>query len=436
MKKVAADPRWVALQALLQLLEKGRSLDNIFNSEWFNGLLLDPRDRAMSRELTFGLCRWYFVLGPILEKRMAKPLRARDHDIEIILILGLYQLLIMKTEPHAAVNETVKLAKRQKKVWACGLINAVLRQLVREPVEIDSSDSIRAYPDWIQQKVEADWDEAAVDILTAGNDRAPMTVRLRQDIDAVGWMKLLAENGVEAQVHPLVDNAVQLSSPCDVEVLPGFTEGHCSVQDAAAQLAAGLLGCESGMRVLDACAAPGGKTAHLLQLNQQLQVDALDLSQVRNERLDQNLARINCSARVLLGDAGDPDSWFDGALYDRVLADLPCSASGVIRRHPDIKLLRRATDLVDLAARQQAILDGCWQVLRPGGMMLVATCSIFKEENESQVEAFIQRHQDCDELSLSEKSWGVQRPFGRQILTGTDGMDGFYYARLSKRDPA
>lgn len=429
----ASNPRWIALQVMLRVIDKGRSLDDVFNSSWYQSLTATARDLALSRELAYGLCRWYYALLPLLASRLQKPLRDRDCDIEIILLLGLYQLLIMKTGAHAAVNETVSLAQAQKKPWARGLINAVLRTLIRDGVELESDARARAYPDWILGRFSRDWHERAEQLLTGGNQRPPMTLRVdtRQgEIDEV--IENLAADGIEAVKQGMVATAIELPVPCEVTRLAGFADGLLSVQDAAAQLAAELLPCKPGARVLDACAAPGGKTVHLLQQYDDLDLEALDASESRLERVRQNLERVGRSAKLLVGDASNPEDWFDGDYYDAILADVPCTASGVMRRHPDIKLLRRESDIMPLLALQRKILDALWRLLKPGGIMLYCTCSIFKEENEIQIAKFLQRHPDCVEQEIIDVAWGEPRPNGRQILTGSANMDGFYYALLTK----
>ncbi|MCP4471495.1 MAG: 16S rRNA (cytosine(967)-C(5))-methyltransferase RsmB [Gammaproteobacteria bacterium] len=431
----ADNPRWIALQVMLKLFEQGRSLDDIFNSDWFRSLTVSRRDLGLSRELAYGLCRWHHVLSPMLKHRLQKPVRARDRDIEIILMMGLYQLLIMKTEAHAAVNETVKLAQAQKKKWASGLVNAVLRNVIREEVVCDDKLQARAYPDWMIARIEADWGDQAGEVLLWGNQRPPMTLRVDSEhCDVEEMIAKLADQGIGASQHAQVETAIVLESPCDVTRLPGFEAGLLSVQDAAAQIAASLLVCDSGARVLDACAAPGGKTAHLLQRYPNIDVDALDSSETRLERLRQNLRRVGHSARILVADAADLDSWFGGSRYDCILADLPCSASGVMRRHPDIKLLRRESDIMPLLAQQRKIVDALWSVLKPGGKMLYSTCSVFKDENEVQIAGFLERHADAAEITLPRADWGEPRPHGRQVLTGSHNMDGFYYALLSRID--
>jgi len=429
----SSNPRWIALQMALQVVERGRSLDDIVNSAWFRSLTASPRDLSLSRELVYGFCRWYFVLAALLEGRLQKPLRDRDRDIEIILLLGLYQLLVMQVDAHAAVNETVQLAQTQKKAWARGLINAVLRGVIRDRVSLDQGAGFGSCAPWMEARIGRDWGERAEQLLREGNQRPPMTLRVdTRRVEVDDMIARLAAAGIEGRRHARLDCAIELPSPCDVSSLPGFAEGLLSVQDAAAQLAATLLPCTPGARVLDACAAPGGKAMHLLQRHDGLSLDVLDSSESRLERLRQNLQRIGASARILAGDAGDPDAWFDGGDYDAILADVPCSASGVLRRHPDIRLLRRESDIMPLLALQRRIIDALWRLLKPGGSMLYCTCSIFRDENDAQVEAFLERHPDCRETSLDGASWGEAMPVGRQILTGSDNMDGFYYALLTR----
>jgi 16S rRNA (cytosine967-C5)-methyltransferase len=391
------------------------------------------RDLALCREIAFGLCRWYFALSALLTQRLQKPLRARDRDIEIVLLIGLYQVLVMQTGAHAAVNETVKLALAQKKKWASGLVNAVLRGVLRENLALAASADAQAYAQWMREKLQADWVGQSEAILHAGNQRPPMTLRVdTRQIDVELQLSALVAQGIGARRHSEVDGAIELDSACDVADLPGFGEGKLSVQDAAAQLAAQLLDCKPGAHVLDACAAPGGKTMHLLQRYPAIELDALDSSAARLDRLRQNLQRSGHSARILVGDAAVVTDWYDGRQYDAILADVPCSASGVLRRHPDIKLLRRESDIIPLCAQQAKILDALWPLLKPGGKMLYSTCSIFKDENETQVAEFLQRHPDALEISLEAANWGELRPHGRQILPGTSNMDGFYYALLTR----
>ena len=339
----------------------------------------------------------------------------------------------MRTESHAAVNETVKLTLWQKKNWAKGLVNAVLRGVIRDDLQCQPGFDAESYPAWMRQKLALDWPQGIDAIIEAGNQQGPMVLRVDlQQMSRENAVKSLKSQGFETDPHEVVETALILKQPCDVRQIEGFAAGIFSVQDAATQLTASLLDCEPGMRVLDACAAPGGKTAHLLQATADLQLTALDQDQKRLALIDENLQRIGRSATLRCGDASQPEDWFDGVPFDRILVDVPCSASGVIRRHPDIKLLRRASDIGGLVAQQRSILTALWKLLKPGGKLLYSTCSIFKDENERQIEWFVQQIDNCTEIGPNSVQWGQLRPWGRQILPGSQNMDGFYYACLQK----
>ncbi|MCK4707537.1 MAG: 16S rRNA (cytosine(967)-C(5))-methyltransferase RsmB, partial [Gammaproteobacteria bacterium] len=364
----------------------------------------------------------------------------RDRDVQVIILLGLYQIRFMRVENHAAVNESVKLLKRRQKVWAKGLVNAVLRSFIRNMPEQNDESAVplseqplsdkeheQAYPQWISQKINDDWGDDAAQVLQAGNQRAPMVLRVDlQHISRAEFLQQLSELSIDAQQHSIVEQAVILDSPVAVERLPGFSSGLVSVQDAAAQLAAILLECEPGMSVLDACAAPGGKTLHILQSAENLQVIALDKDEERLHRVTENLQRAGMDAQLICADAAQAESWYDGKQFDRILLDAPCSASGIIRRHPDIRLLRQADDVAGLVEQQKRLLSTLWPLLKPGGRLLYSTCSIFKDENENQLKHFMSVTGDCVELPLKTVQWGLERPVGRQILPGFSNMDGFY----------
>jgi 16S rRNA (cytosine967-C5)-methyltransferase len=364
---------------------------------------------------------------------LRKPFKQKDKDLEMILLLGLYQIGIMQVDHHAAVNETVKLTLQQNKSWAKGLVNAVLRGIVRDEVSIGGDFAGNSYPKWFYDQVSNDWPDQYESILAAGNDRAPMSLRLdTRQVAITDYLQTLADQSIGANAHESVSSAVVLDKPCSIDQLPGFAAGAVSVQDPAAQLAAGLLECEPQMRVLDACAAPGGKTMHLLQSTDNLNLVALDQDKSRLELIGEDLKRVGQSAQLICGDASNPEDWFEGQLFDRILADLPCSGSGVVRRHPDIKLLRRASDIDKLIDLQRSILAAIWPLLKPGGILLYSTCSIFKDENERQIERFVQSHENAELIGPKSVQWGDQRPGGCQILPGTHNMDGFFYACLRK----
>lgn len=427
------NPRQLALQVLIRVVGKGQSLDDALSNVLAKFPNLDTPDVALCRALANGVCRWYYALQNLLKPRLRKAFKPKDVDLEIILLMGMYQLMMMRINDHAAVNETVKLAQSQNKSWARGLINAVLRQLIRDGVNVQPDQINASYPKWIKNKLLEDWPEQSTSILLAGNQRAPMTLRVDlKQRTRDQQINIMREQGIDAKPHSLIDSAIVLEKPGSVTNIDGFQAGMISVQDAAAQIAAPLLDCKPGMRVLDACAAPGGKSAHILQACNELTLIAIDKDESRLLLIDQNLQRIGQQASVLCADAAKPADWYDGDQFDRILADVPCSASGVIRRHPDIKLLRRDDDIPKLVLQQQAILEALWSLLKPGGVLLYSTCSIFKDENEHQISGFVDNHKNCTVNSLKSVQWGDKRPHGRQILPGQQGMDGFYYARLHK----
>ncbi len=425
--------RQIALQLLQRVIVQGKSIDAVLESDWYANLSLDPRDLAFARELTHGVCRWYFLLHHIVASYLKKPLRSKDKDVELVLLLGLYQLLVLKTDQHAAVNETVQLTVKLKKSWAKGLINGVLRNVIRSETEFNQYDEALSYPEWMRQTLQADWGEQAESVFIEGNRRAPMTLRYdTSQLSEVAALQLLSDSGIEATPHAMVPSALQLEKACAVEQIPKFAEGSFSVQDAAAQLAAPLLTPAAGERVLDACSAPGGKGLHLLQLQPDLDVTLLDISKARIERIRQNLQRAKLSARLLTGDAATPEQWWDGKPFDRILADVPCTGTGVIRRHPDIKIHRNRKDVLRLCDTQRKIINALWSLLKPGGVMLYSTCSILTQENEAQAQAFLQAQRDCREVVLEDHPWGERCHVGYRIAPGAHGMDGFYYAHLQK----
>jgi 16S rRNA (cytosine967-C5)-methyltransferase len=437
--KNSNNARHIALKVCLQVIQKGQSLTHQLEQHLPG--LSSERDKGFCSELSYGLCRYYFVLSAQLKKLLKRSLKPKDRDIELILLLGLYQIRFMRVSDHAAVNESVKLLHAVNKNWAKGLVNAILRSYIREFSTENEKDSdqltgqehVIAYPDWIRKKIQQDWPDLSTIVLRAGNQQAPMVLRVNLgQITRADYLQHLIEDGIGASVHPLVEQAIILHHAIAVDSLYGFASGIVSVQDAAAQIAATLLGCEPGMRVLDACAAPGGKSLHIMQTSNELELTALDKDATRLSRVAENLGRANLVARLEHADAAEPDSWFDGQLFDRILLDAPCSASGIIRRHPDIRLLRKAQDVDALVKQQETLLNALWPLLSPGGRLVYSTCSIFKDENEFQVAKFIKAQSNCVELAINPVQWGEKRPAGRQILPGFNDMDGFYYACLDK----
>jgi 16S rRNA (cytosine967-C5)-methyltransferase len=401
-------------------------------------LLVEPRERAFAQELTFGTLRWFHRLDAILGRLLAKPLKRKDHDVRSVLLVGLYQLLLLDTPGHAAVGETVEAARQTGKAWAVKLVNGVLRSAQRQAEALQEAVNGQpaarwSHPQWWIDQLQRDWPDHWQSILDAGNQRPPMVLRVnRSRSGRTHYSEQLQQVGIEAWPLDEVPDALQLATPVSVDRLPGFSAGLVSVQDGAAQLSASLLQMEDGQTVLDACAAPGGKTCHILEMQPGLgRLVALDNDPRRLEKVKENLDRLQLSAELVAADAGTPESWWDGSQFDRILLDAPCSASGVVRRHPDIKLLRRAEDLPALCLQQQRLLDALWPLLTPGGILLYVTCSVFRRENEEGVKGFLASHADASELPL-EVNWGIPQSPGRQILPAQHGMDGFYFARLIK----
>lgn len=434
-----ADPaRTAALRVLEAVLIHGRSLSTVLDPAL--GLLQVPRDRAFAQEQVFGVLRWYPRLRVLLDHLLQQPLRSRDRDVDIVLLLGLYQIQHTRVPAYAAVNGAVELAKSRGKGWAKGLVNGVLRRFLRERATLEQSleNDPRwryAHPPWLLKALGDAWPGAVDDIARANNHQAPMTLRVnlaRGSREA--YLEALEDRGLEAHPGRHSASAVVLVEPCPVEALPGFSGGRVAVQDEAAQLAAGLLAPGPGHRVLDACAAPGGKTAHLLEFAPDAAVVALDRSLERLSRVTDNLARLGLSGDVIAGDAGDPDGWWDGTPFQRILLDAPCSATGVIRRHPDVKVLRRADDIAPLAQGQLHLLEALWPLLAEGGSLLYATCSVLPQENSHVVRGFLARHPEARHVPIPA-AWGRPVAVGRQILPGEDEMDGFYYALLHKAHP-
>lgn len=424
--------RLVAARVIARVLQDGQSLTATLDNALLN--IASSKDRAFIQALCYGVCRQFHRLDFILNQLLDKPLK--DTDIKALALVGLYQLSFMRVKPHAAVSETVLATG--KKTWAKSLINALLRTYLREQQALDhKADQIQvaalSHPNWLIKQIEQDWPLEALAILRENNHQPPMVLRVNlAKISREQYLRLLIEQKIAAETADHCNSSIKLDKPVPIEALPGFADGLVSVQDTAAQLAAELLDVQPGHRVLDVCAAPGGKTAHILESQTRLQeLVAVDIDEARLQRVQDNCQRLGLQATLVVGDATKPQDWWDGKPFDRILLDAPCSALGVIRRHPDIKLLRKPQDISALQAMQQAILYATWPLLAPGGLLLYATCSILKQENEQQSQAFLAEHSDAVELPIIA-DWGMTRVCGRQILTGVSGMDGFYYARMIK----
>ncbi|MCV6637372.1 16S rRNA (cytosine(967)-C(5))-methyltransferase RsmB [Candidatus Albibeggiatoa sp. nov. NOAA] len=428
--------RYIAVKVLTHVLQHHQSLSDSLDTHL--PTLTDKRERALAQELSYGVMRWLPRLQAILKQLLRKPFKQKDLDIEALLLIGLYQQIYLRIPPHAAISATVEVTRLLQKNWATQLSNGVLRNFQRNSVEllqqIDKNDTVRyAHPKWMLKRLKQDWPEDWQAIAEANNQRPPMSLRVNlRKTSRDDYLKLLETQQIDAAASPHIDSGIQLEKPIDVQLLPNFSDGWVSVQDNAAQLAAHLLNVPQQATVLDACAAPGGKTAHLLERYDMDTLIAIDNQQSRIGQIHDTLQRLGLAAKVVCADASQPDNWWDKKQFDRILLDVPCSASGVIRRHPDIKYLRQPSDLATLVKRQAEILRASWGLLKPNGQLLYATCSVFKQENDLQVQDFIAQHPDAKALTLPD-TWGHAQTIGRQILPcDKECFDGFYYACLLK----
>ena len=411
-----------------QLLTGGGSISRLL-PEALEGV--DQSERAQLHAWVHDFARWHDEVAALLDQLLDKPLKAKDLDVTLLMRLGIYQLRHGNIAAHAAVNETVKITKKLGKPWARGLVNAVLRGYQRREEELLAKLSEAAtvsHPDWLLEQLKDDWPDSWQDIVRQNNTQGPMTLRVNtQRVSIDDYRMKLEAQGMSATTHTDAKDALTLSSAVNVDKLPGFHQGDVSVQDAAAQLALNYFrhhGVKGG-RLLDACAAPGGKTAHALESDWFSDVVALDKDATRLERVAETVKRLQLGDQALelkAADASELALWWNQDPFDAILLDAPCTGSGVIRRHPDIKILRRFDDVTALADRQSTLLDALWQTLKPGGLLVYATCSVLKQENRTQVQDFLARTRDaglCEDM--------------REILPGEQGMDGFFYACLQRR---
>ena len=426
----------VASQILSKVFEDQQSLATLLPIKLDK--MLDPRERAFAQALCFGVIRHYYSLNFILNMLLDKQLKKKDSDIKALILIGLYQLDHMRTPAHAAVSASVESCKVLKKSWAKNLVNAVLRRYQREhdkfPELITVNDSAKyEHPIWLIDRLKDEYPQHWQSIIKENNLQPPMSLRVNtRKTDRDSYLKKLQAAGIEAQPSNLNQSGIALTHPVGIEALPDFSEGHVSVQDLAAQLAIPLLEPQAGERILDACSAPGGKLAHLLETMPTLQeAVAIENEPHRFKKLEATLERLGHSATLVQNDARAINDWWDKQLFDRILIDVPCSASGVIRRHPDIKFLRTAEDIQNIAVLQEEILDALWPLLSKGGKLLYITCSVFQAENDEQITAFTNKYNDAHSIPIQAK-WGIATKYGRQILPGDNAMDGFYYAQLQK----
>ncbi|MGY4491520.1 16S rRNA (cytosine(967)-C(5))-methyltransferase RsmB [Pseudomonas sp. TE3610] len=429
------NPRLAAARALAAVLSGKASLNSSLPLQLDK---VEARDRGFTQDLAFGTARWQPRLSALAEKLLQKPFKAADADVEALMLVGLYQLFYTRVPAHAAIGETVGCADKLKKPWAKALLNAVLRRAQREGndllAEMERDPVVRtAHPRWLQKSLKAFWPQQWEAICAANNAHPPMILRVnRRHNSRDAYLDLLKQAEVNASACQYSRDGIVLEQACDVRDLPGFGDGWISVQDEAAQLAADLLDLAPGQRVLDACCAPGGKTCHLLEAEPALKgVVAIDLEAKRLVRVRENLDRLKLDAQLIACDARETGQWWDGQTFNRILLDAPCSATGVIRRHPDIKLTRQPDDIQALATLQGELLDALWPTLEVGGVLLYATCSTLPTENTEVIEAFLARTPGARELDLATAA-GIKQPHGRQLLAQEGGHDGFYYAKLIK----
>ena len=427
-KNLRADCAWV----IYQILEQGKSSRDCLERVQRRH---NVRDNAWLQEMSLGVMRKLPLLQHWLRTLLDRPLKGNKKVLEHLIMLGLYQLAFSRVSKHAAVGETVAAASYLGGTGLKGLVNAVLRNFQREdlasrPVEDPIINS--GLPKWLFKAIESAYNDDANAVRQATNDMAPIWLRVNsRQIHKDDFASLLTKANVEFSFSNEHENGIVLKSREDITALPGFDKGFFAVQDGAAQLAAHYLNPQNGERVLDCCAAPGGKTGHIAELAPKLAYClALDADEKRLQRVHENMDRLKHSVEIKQGDATNPSQWWDGELFDRILLDAPCSATGVIRRHPDIRWLRKSSDIDNLAALQREILSALWKLLKPGGTLLYATCSILPKENKAQVARFIAETEDAN-LQPIIKTETNENP-GRQILPGEQQMDGFYYARLLK----
>lgn len=420
-----------AARALAEVMS-GKSLNAVLPAH-LERTRLD--DRSLTQELVYGSLRLWPRLAVLVNAQLHKPLRSKDHDVFCLIILGLYQLSELRIPEHAAVSETVESARKIKKPWATGLINGILRHWMRNADTLQSAlpeATQQALPPWLWQTLQSQWPTQAHTIAEASRHRPPMTLRVNQrKISVVEYINILDQQGISAGINESIASAITLDAATDVGNLPGFDQGLVSVQDASAQLAATLLAPKPGEIVLDACAAPGGKTGHLFELAPDITLLATDANNDRLERIRENCDRLQIPADVFQLDACRANEHFGGEHVDAILADVPCSASGVMRRNPDVKLLRTADDLASFAKQQLAIVTGLWAVLKPGGRLLYVTCSLFSEENDQVIMSILERQPDA--LIQPIEACGAHKTqFGLQRLPTVGGGDGLYFCLLHK----
>lgn len=431
----------MAAQALLQVGLYRRSSNQALLS--IQKYSLNEQNKAFVHAIFFGVLRTIYQLTFIGKQLLKKPLKAKDQDILYLLYIGIYQIHFMHTPSHAAVFETVAAAKSFKKEWAKGFLNGTLRNFERNQEKILAlcgQDIVAHYnhPLWLIHALQQAWPTAWQTCLLANNELPPLTLRINKTkISPANFCIELQKHNISAYLLPFVSTGVVIENPIDITLLPGFTLGWFAVQDGAAQLAPHFLQLKPGLRILDACAAPGGKTCHVIETEPNVdKIIAVEINPSKITRIQENIKRLGLENEnkitIIEGDASQPQTWWDGILFDRILVDAPCSGTGVIRRHPDIKYLRSQEDITRLQKVQLAILEAVWPLLQPQGMLLYATCSILPTENDELIALFLQKYPNAQSLPIICKI-GITQKFGVQLLPGLENVDGFYYAVIVKQ---
>jgi 16S rRNA (cytosine967-C5)-methyltransferase len=432
-KKV--DARALAAKGLAEIAMRGASLRDVM--ERYAPRLADPRDRALLMALLSEGARWWLRFDPAVDGLLQKSLRHKDPAVHALLVLGLVQLEILQLQDYAAVAATVEAARALQRPQLAGLVNAVLRRWQREReglmIKLDAQPQTRhAHPAWLASALQRDWPAQAEAVMLADNAEPPLMLRVnRQRADRGALLERLRATDYAAEIHPWLSDALVLPHSTDVTRMPGFEDGLFAVQDGSAQIGADLAALSDGMRVLDACAAPGGKACHMLE-RADIDLTALEMDASRAERIQQNLMRLRLNAKIVIGDAGAPKGWWKGPAFDRILIDAPCSATGVMRRRPDVRLHRRESDIAAMHDQQRRILSALWPLLAPGGRLVYITCSMLRAENEVIVDELLASQADAQALDFSLPV-GQAAGTGWQILPGDGDLDGMYYAVLQKR---
>ncbi len=425
------DARICAVKVIKNVL-LGRSLSPTLKKELNH---CSDQEKPKLQQLAYGALRDYPRLSGITKQILDRPIRAKDTDLKALVTLGIYELEHMNTPAYATVASIVEGAKDLGKPWAKGLVNAVLRRFIREKDVILSTltpSEQASHPEWMFDKITTEYPDKHADIFATNNEAPPLTIRVNQErINREDYLSLLKERGIVSKPGFLTNTSIYLKQGIKVDDLPGFNEGLASVQDEAAQIAASVLPCKAGEKILDACSAPGGKATHLLETFPEIQMSLMDIDPKRMAKVTENLERLRLSANIIIGDACHGSEIFPEESFDQIIADVPCSALGVLRRNPDIKLLRKLKDIYSFSCLQKNLLRGLWPVLKPGGHLLYVTCSILQDENDAVVGNHFKVNSNCECLPIEAK-WGFETQYGRQLIQTSGAQDGLYFSLLRK----